>query len=84
MPEMYLNQMQYLVDNEVYHNRSEIVRHALRDYLKKDLELVKQLIEINGTIEKKEKKKPKLSTIFIPNAKRREVQNALMELGIKF
>ena len=84
LPEMYIRQCEYLVEKGIYHNRSQIIRNALRDFLNKDLELLKELIEINGKIEKKRKEPPKLSTIFIPKAKRKEVRNALIELGINF
>jgi len=76
--------MLYLVEKGVYHNRSQIVRNAIREFLNKDLALLKELIEINGKIELKPKKKSLTKTIFIPKHKRAEVQRVLATVGIDF
>lgn len=90
-PILYDIQIQKLIKLGIYPSRSEIVRIAVRELLQKDLEFL-SIISKDTKIIKKEVnrirdialKKDKLKTIFIPKAKREQVERLLVKLGIGF
>ena len=86
-PVRYDVQIGKLIKSGLYPSRSEVVRVAIRDLLLKDFEFLKQLnMGINQETLEKEleeiKRKSKIRTIFIPKAKRKEVEKILLKLNI--
>ena len=49
LPSIYVDAIAKLTEMQVYESRSDAIRDALRDFLKKELEMVENLLDLSET-----------------------------------
>jgi Arc/MetJ-type ribon-helix-helix transcriptional regulator len=60
IPSVYIDAIGILIDKGLFPSRSEAIRVALRDFLKRELQMVEALLDLSDNIEKtKPDAKPK-------------------------
>lgn len=47
LPSIYIDAIAKLTENGMFPSRSEAIRHALRDFLKNELEMVESLLDLS-------------------------------------
>lgn len=69
LPSVYITAIKKMTDERLYPSRSEAIRVAIRDFLKKELEMVEILLNIQDENEKKKPEKSSEKPKFDPGRK---------------